>query len=376
MQRVIAKSFASRGGECAEGEWERMGEPNAPVESASRVIRYLKRSVEQTLFGLSAAVDELLIALMARGHILLEDVPGIGKTSLAKAFATTLGLEFRRIQCTPDLLPADVVGGLVFHPGEARFFLRKGPVFTNLLLVDEINRALPRTQSALLEAMAEGQVTIDGETHHLPEPFLVIATQNPLESQGVFVLPEAQLDRFLLKTSLGYPEQEDDLRLLAVHLNLVQAVQTPVNGGSREEVEPLAEDAGCRGEVAAPGAAKADELPENWLTLLDSAVASVRVAPDILRYISNIVRATRSRPDVEIGASPRAMVMLASAARAAAVLCGRDFVIPDDVQRVAAHVLFHRLVLLEAAGDSGVDPDTWMRNLLAEIEVPIERARA
>lgn len=322
-----------------------MVQSGAAVQSAQVVIRDLKQAVERRLFGLERAIDEMLIALMARGHILLEDVPGVGKTVLAKTFANTLGLSFRRVQCTPDLLPADIVGGLVFHPGDTEFILRKGPIFTHLLLVDEINRALPRTQSALLEAMAEGQVTIDGETHPLPNPFLVIATQNPLESQGVFPLPEAQLDRFLLKTSLGYPSADDDVAMLSLHL---------APGGP---------------ERASSGAGPSIT---DGLSALTAALDSVHVSALVLAYISSVVRATRSQPDVDVGASPRAMIMLAKAARAAAVLGGRDFVTPDDVQRVAACVLFHRLMLLEPASASAVDPSEWMRGLLATVDVPIE----
>lgn len=329
------------------------------VSSVQEVIGRLKRSVGTHLFGLERATDDLLIALMARGHILLEDVPGVGKTALAKSFAEALGLSFRRIQCTPDLLPADIVGGLVFDPKNTEFVLRKGPIFTNLLLVDEINRALPRTQSALLEAMAEGQVTIDGESHPLPQPFLVIATQNPIESQGVFPLPEAQLDRFLLKTALGYPSSSDDVSMLALHLGL--------RGGQAER--PFqATKAGTSGGD--------DDRPDGEhtfadLAVLQSAVRSVQMTDDLLGYISDLVRATRAHADVQVGASPRAMIMLANAARAVAVLNDRDFVTPDDVQQVAANVLFHRLVLLDPA-TSALDPDTWVKSLLATVNVPIE----
>lgn len=319
------------------------------VKAAQEVIGSLKQAVGATLFGLEQATDELLIALMARGHILLEDVPGVGKTALAKSFAEALGLSFRRIQCTPDLLPADIIGGLIFHPKTSEFILRKGPVFTNLLLVDEINRALPRTQSALLEAMAEGQVTIDGELHRLPEPFLVIATQNPIESQGVFPLPEAQLDRFLLKTSLGYPAPEHDLAMLALHLG---------QSGATTLTE----------SVATGGTT--DRALIDYVTL-QTAVHSVSIARDVLVYISDIVRATRVHADVQVGASPRAMIMLASAARAVAVLQGRDFVTPDDVQRVVAATLFHRLVFLDPATTTG-DPNAWVQSLLATVNVPIE----
>ncbi|MDQ0189435.1 MoxR family ATPase [Alicyclobacillus cycloheptanicus] len=319
--------------------------------AARETIESLRRQIGARLFGVEHAVDALLIALMARGHILLEDVPGVGKTELAKQFAASLGLSFRRIQCTPDLMPADVLGGLVFHPKDGEFHLRKGPIFANLLLVDELNRALPRTQSALLEAMAEGHVTLDGETLPLPEPFLVIATQNPIESQGVFPLPEAQVDRFLLRTKLGYPPVEQDTRLLRLHLQLDAAA----------------------GDSDAPSKPADAPLNPAALDALYQAVARVQVHEDILTYISRLVQATRSHPDVEIGASPRAMVMLAAAARAHAVLAHRTFVIPDDVQQVIASVFLHRLVFQGHMEFSGTDPEAWLKQLVESVEVPIER---
>ncbi len=320
------------------------------VNTASEAIQWMKKSIGRTLFGLEKSVDELLIALLSRGHILLEDVPGVGKTALAKTFAQHLGLSFHRVQCTPDLLPADIVGGLIYHPGDSDFILRKGPIFANLILVDEINRALPRTQSALLEAMAEGQVTIDGKTHLLPTPFLVIATQNPIESQGVFPLPEAQLDRFLMKTSLGYPSEEHDVSLLRLHLNEDTAGPASAKGRDATDLE------------------RANQL----LKLLDGAVDKVVIADDVLRYISQVIRATREHPDIEIGASPRAAILLAKAARSAAVVAGREFVTPDDVQRVAHLVLFHRLVFHGHISTLETDATQWTNSLLAQVEVPIE----
>lgn len=328
--------------------------PSVTVRAQGAMHR-LQESLRTRLFGLDRAIEDLFIALMTRGHILLEDVPGVGKTTLAKTFAEALHLSFHRIQCTPDLLPADITGGLVFHPQNGEFFLRKGPVFTHLLLVDEINRALPRTQSALLEAMAEHQVTIDGERHALSDPFLVIATENPIESQGVFPLPEAQLDRFLMKSSLGYPSPADDLALLTTYAS----------------GDPLA--AGAQGSEAPHGKGGGSELEEDLLPLLSQAMASVLLSRDIMQYISQLVQATRDHPDVLVGASPRAMIMLAQASRAAAVLAGRPFVTPDDVQRVATRVLFHRLVLLNPLEEEAAHPAQWMEALLATVEVPIER---
>jgi len=311
---------------------------------ATSTIRHAHTVIAEQLFGVDSAIDELFISLFAGGHILLEDVPGTGKTTLTKAFADVLGLSFARIQCTPDLLPADITGGLIYHPNSGEFQLRKGPIFAHILLVDEINRALPRTQSALLEAMAEGQVTIDGETHKLPQPFMVIATQNPLESQGVFPLPEAQLDRFLMKTSLGYPRKEDDLRILRFHL----ADQPPMT-------------------TSFMSAALESQLG-NLLTL----VSNVFIHEDILQYIVEIVRATREQPDVRIGASPRAMIMLARAARATALVRGRSYVTPDDVQFVCPTILLHRMVMQSFLESGSEQEKEWTKTLLESIPAPLE----
>ncbi len=313
-------------------------------ETARRAVRAVQDAVGASLFGLEDAVEQLLIAVLAGGHILLEDVPGVGKTALAKTFANLLGLEFRRVQCTPDMLPADVLGGLIFNPKTGDFQLRKGPVFANILLVDEINRALPRTQSALLEAMAERQVTIDGDTHPLPEPFLVIATQNPIESQGVFPLPEAQLDRFLMKTSLGYPDERQDLLLLRAHLQGATTADAPMSAVMGRVLESLAH-----------------------------SYKQVRASDELLVYIGRIVRATRERSDVLTGASPRAMVMLTDAARAAAALAGRSYLTPDDVQKVAPSVLYHRLVLEGYLDDDRKNAREWVMSLLQSVPVPVDR---
>ena len=302
----------------------------------------LRASIASELFGVERTIDELFVALFARGHILLEDVPGVGKTALAKTFASRLGLTFRRIQCTPDMLPADIVGGLVFNPKSAEFQLRKGPVFANLLLVDEINRALPRTQSALLEAMAEGQVTIDGETHRLPEPFMVIATQNPVESQGVFPLPEAQIDRFLLKTSLGYPTEEEDVQLLERHAL-----------SSRPSTE-------------------ADVAPLSDVSWLLMEVDRIRISRELLQYISRITHASRNHADVEVGASPRGMIMLTKASQAAALLAGRAYVTPDDVKRVAPVVLYHRLVFRNYDANTEHQPEEWITGILDGVVAPVD----
>ncbi|MCI0182061.1 AAA family ATPase [Sulfoacidibacillus ferrooxidans] len=328
----------------------------ANSNSLKQLITTATDHISASLFGVENAIEELFTAFLARGHILLEDVPGVGKTELAKAFAYQVGLTFRRIQCTPDMLPADILGALIFNPKTSEFQLRKGPIFSQLLLVDEINRALPRTQSALLEAMAEGQVTIDGETHMLPQPFMVIATQNPIESQGVFPLPEAQLDRFLLKTSLGYPNSEHSYHLLSYHLNL------PVDLYTKKNTTP----------ESSTNDADTYESSLKTFSPLFNTVQHVQLHEDILRYMIAIAEATHSHPDIEIGASPRGMIMMAKAARALAAVKGRNFVIPDDVKRVAPLVLFHRLVFRGFHQEQDLHPREWMMNLLESIPVPVE----
>jgi MoxR-like ATPase len=277
--------------------------------------RALHENIARVIVGKDEVVDLLLVAMLARGHVLLEDVPGTGKTTLARSLAISLGLEFKRVQCTPDLLPNDITGVSVYHPPTGEFHFRPGPLFTNVLLADEINRATPRTQSALLEAMGERQVTVDGVTHRLPEPFLVMATQNPIEFEGTFPLPEAQLDRFLLQLSVGYPVLADEARMLRS-----VSGQHPIT--TLEQVVP--------GET----------LPE-----LQRTVDTIHVADEIVGYILRLITATREHFDVALGASPRASLALYNAAQASAALAGRDFVVPDDVKRLAGPVLGHRLLL-------------------------------
>jgi MoxR-like ATPase len=256
----------------------------------------------------------MAIALLAEGHALLEDVPGVGKTLLARAFARALGLSFGRVQGTPDLLPTDVTGSSVLADGSFRFI--PGPIFTNVLLVDEINRATPRTQSALLEAMQERQVSVDGETRPIPTPFLVLATQNPIELEGTFALPEAQLDRFIVRIGLGYPD-EDDERAIA---RRYRAAAEPL-----ESIGPVVDAAS--------------------LPALREAVRAIGISDEVESYLVRLVRATREHPDLQLGASPRASVALYRAAQASAFLAGRDFALPDDVAELATAVLCHRLVV-------------------------------
>lgn len=285
-----------------------------PASEGDRFWARLEAAVGRAVVGATDALRFLTIALLAEGHALIEDVPGTGKTTLARAFARALGLSFARVQGTPDLLPGDVTGSSIYEAGRFRFV--PGPIFANVVLVDEINRATPRTQSALLEAMQERQVSVDGTTHPLPRPFLVLATENPIELEGTFALPEAQLDRFLVRTKLGYPDEAEERRIAALY---------------RDGRLPTEE---------VPQVASTEELVR-----LAAAAAAVAVAEEVEAYLVAIVRATRDHPDVRLGASPRASVALYRASQAAALLAGRDFVTPDDVAAVAPAVLGHRILI-------------------------------
>jgi MoxR-like ATPase len=271
-----------------------------------------QREIEKWMVGQGQVIRHTLAACLAGGHVLFEDVPGTGKTTLASTFAEVLGLSFARVQGTPDLLPGDLLGTMVFHPHTAEFTFRKGPIFTHVLLMDEINRATPRTQSALLEAMAEARVSVDGRTYSLDPPFFVMATANPLESQGVFPLPEAQLDRFLVQLKLGYLSEDDELEMVQ-RIRLRQPVS----------ISP--------------------QLTAEDVLALQEAARQVHVADDVLRYVVQLCRATRQHPDIVLGASPRAVLALTSFAQALAMLSGRDFVTPDDVQEAWLPVLRHRI---------------------------------
>ncbi|RKD94995.1 AAA family ATPase [Halopiger aswanensis] len=286
-------------------------------------------------------LEEILVGVVARGHVLLEDVPGTGKTLTARSVADALGLTFSRIQFTPDLLPADVTGTHVFNERERQFEFNEGPIFANIVLADEINRAPPKTQAALLEAMEEGQVTVDGETRQLPDPFFVIATQNPVEQEGTFPLPEAQVDRFLVKTSMGYPDEEGEVELLR-------------RRAGRETGSPSVE------RVLEPErVAQLRQVPE-----------SVRVDEDLLEYVANIARETRTDGRVDVGVSPRGTQRLFEAARAYATVVGREYVTPDDIKRVAEPVLAHRLVLTPDATVNDVQKSQVIDAVLESVPVP------
>jgi MoxR-like ATPase len=283
------------------------------IAAARDRIDSVRREISKVYVGSSRAPDAMIIALLARGHVLLEGVPGIAKTTLVKAFAATLGCTARRIQFTPDLLPADITGTYVLSPREGTFTLRPGPVFANVVLADEINRAPAKTQSALLEAMQERQVTIEGDRFELPAPFLVLATQNPIDLEGTYALPEAQIDRFLVRVSMGYPKPADEVLMLRTH-----AVESPV-------VRP----------VLSPGE----------LTTLQAISARIHVEEDLLAYAVALSGFTRQHTRVALGASPRATLGLVQAAKACALAAGRAFVTPDDIRAIAPGVLAHRLVL-------------------------------
>ena len=298
-------------------------------------------NVENVIVGKRPSIEMLMVAMLCEGHVLLEDVPGVGKTMLARSLAVSLGGQFNRLQCTPDLLPNDVTGVSIYNQQKGQFEFRQGPVFVNVLLVDEINRATPRTQSALLEAMQEQQVTVDGVTYPLPRPFLVLATQNPIEYEGTFPLPEAQLDRFLMRVSVGYPTQADE-KVLLTHLQR----EHPIS-----RLQPVAE--------------------ASQLVQLQRQVWEVFVEDSLQDYIVKLVGATRGHPDLTIGASPRASLALFKAAQAMAAIRGRDHVIPDDIQYLVPAIMTHRLLVSPDAELRGRTPRTILDDILERTPLEI-----
>ena len=313
------------------------------VSAVQQLTRRVRENVQRVIVGKSEAIDLALIALLCGGHALIEDVPGTGKTTLARSLSASLKFEFRRIQFTPDLVPADVLGVNLYNTAKGDFEFRPGPVFTQLLLADEINRATPRTQSALLEAMQEGQASIDGVTRPLPEPFFVLATLNPVEMEGTFPLPEAQLDRFLLRISLGYPNREEEAQML-----------DRFRGASR----PPSLKAVADGEDVA--AAR-------------RMVGSVRVDATVRDYLLSLIEKTRSHNGLRLGASPRSSLALQHAAQARAAMDGREYVLPDDVKALAVPVLAHRLVPEPSAMLRGAGVEQLISEIVRSIPVPIER---
>jgi MoxR-like ATPase len=310
------------------------------VALVQSVAERLRRNVERVLVGKAPIVELAIVALLCEGHLLIEDVPGIGKTTLARALARSIGGTFRRLQCTPDLLPSDVTGVSVFNQREGEFVFRAGPIFANVLLADEINRATPRTQSAVLEAMQEAQVSADGVTRPLPRPFVVLATQNPVELEGTFPLPEAQLDRFLMRLSVGYPNETDEEALVA--------------RGTAASAEVLDPVVSCEEIISAIGEA-----------------GRVRLHEDVRHYLVRVTRSTRIDHDVRLGASPRATLALHRATQAWAAMQGRDFVVPDDVKRLAVPVLAHRLIASLEARLRGRDAAAIIESILDTVPVPV-----
>jgi MoxR-like ATPase len=297
--------------------------------------------MEKVVVGKRDVLQDVFLSFLANGHVLFEDYPGLAKTMIARAFADTLGCKFKRVQFTPDLLPTDITGTYILNRETSKFALMKGPIFTNILLGDEINRAPPKTQAALLEAMQERQTTIEGNSYKLEPPFLVIATQNPIEYEGTYPLPEAQLDRFLVKLSVGYPSHEEEIQIMA------------------KRVERKQDDL----KLAAVGS------PQT-MTEAQMAVEEVHVDYELLDYISMIVQKTRDHPQIEIGASPRGSLALLKLARATAVFAGRDYVVPDDAKRFAVQALSHRLILKADAWVKGVLPASIINEILRSIPVP------
>lgn len=310
------------------------------MPSVQSFAERLIANVERVIVGKREAVELTVIGLLCQGHLLIEDVPGTGKTMLARSVARSLGCSFSRIQFTPDMLPSDVTGVSIYNQATRQFEFRPGPIMAQIVLADEINRATPKTQAALLEAMEERQITVDGVTRPLPRPFMVLATQNPIEYEGTFPLPEAQLDRFLLRIRLGYPGMEDEIRILER-----QQFRHPIE--TLEQVVTVEE-----------------------LEAAQEAVKGVYVAPSLKRYIVDLVRRTREHPDIYLGASPRGSLTLYRAGQARAAIQGRDFVLPDDVKALVVPALGHRLILGPAARMRDVAPEEILQDLLDRVPVP------
>lgn len=315
--------------------------PAHDIRQSQSQLKRLADSLSEVIRGKSEAVEVLITAILAGGSVLMDDVPGVGKTTLAKALARSLDVAFNRVQFTPDLLPSDILGASIYNPVDGSFTFRQGPVFCNVLLADEINRASPRTQSALLEAMSESQATIEGVCHELPHPFIVIATQNPVDFHGTYPLPEAQLDRFLVYMNLGYPSNETELDIL-----FDQAIAHPI-----DSVQPV--------------------LNREEVVRMQAAVRRTHVDRSVGQYIVELVAQSRSDERLKLGVSPRGSLMLFRATQAATFLAGRDHATPDDVQRMARYVLPHRIVLTSRSRYSSVDRTEIIEDLLKAVRVPV-----
>ncbi|NMI05614.1 MoxR family ATPase [Paenibacillus sp. SZ31] len=313
-----------------------------PVRKESiQIISAVRSNLESCIMGKSFEIQLLLTALLAGGHVLIEDVPGTGKTQLIKALSKSMRGEYRRIQCNPDILPSDITGVSVFHPKDERFYFRPGPVMTNILLADEINRATTKTQSALLEVMEERSVTVDGDTYDLPHPFMLCATQNPIDFEGTYTLPEAQLDRFMLKISLGYPDKEIEKTLLKTH-QLGQPVDRLESVTHMDQIAAIQQE-----------------------------IKEVFIGDPVMDYLLDVVRQTRSHPSVLLGASPRAAISFMMAVKAFAFLQERDYVLPDDVKTMAPYVISHRIVLRPESRLDSMSSEAVLNAVLQQVRVPV-----
>ncbi|MHA0855726.1 AAA family ATPase [Paenibacillus sp. CMAA1364] len=308
---------------------------------SSRIISELRTNLESCILGKSLEIQLLLTALLAGGHVLIEDVPGTGKTQLVKALAKSIHGDYRRIQCNPDILPSDITGVSVFHPKEQQFYFRPGPVMTHILLVDEINRATTKSQSALLEVMEERNVTVDGETHELPHPFMLIATQNPIDFEGTYTLPEAQLDRFMMKMNLGYPDAITEKELMLRH-RMGQPVDELNSVTNMEQIAAMQQE-----------------------------IRHVHMDDVIIDYMLELIRKTREHPSVLLGASPRASLSFMLACKAYAFIQGRDYVLPDDIKHLAPHLLLHRILLRPEARLDNLHKDSILQGIIQQTHVPV-----